>query len=180
MIKLYASCLFGGSGVFGKIVRALFAVVMPLAAAVMCYRFNVKIEDDLPSLIISAFSIFSAMLFASQVAAFSVFNYKMLEIKPDYSDDEIVSEINSENFSRRAGDLRSAFRRINAGISVLTLIAVSISALALSVVASPPALFEKYLTTAIFLLAFHFLASFILTCLHVFSLFDSAYLGEEI
>jgi hypothetical protein len=75
--------------------------------------------DEFPSIVISAFSIFSAMLFASQVAAFSVFNYKMLEISPKDSDDEIIMEIRKKEFERRANDLRGAFKKINAASSVL-------------------------------------------------------------
>ena len=178
MIRLYALGLFGDQNIIAGIFRTFISIVVPVAAAVLCFRCQWQMEGSLPSIVISAFSIFSAMLFSSQVAAFSVFNYKMLEICPKHSDDEIVQEVNAEVFSRREGDLRGAFRKINAGISILTLLAVSITSMTLAIVASPSALIENILTAGVALLSVHFLVSFILIGLHVFSLFDSAYLGE--
>lgn len=179
MVRLYISGIFGGRNALGMAFRALLTFGMPLTVAILCYRYQWNMGDDLPSISVSAFSIFSAMLFASQVAAFSVFNYKMLEIAPSDSDDDIINEENLTTSRRRESDLRGAFRTINAGISVLTLLAVSLTVVAIAIASEPIPPIERILTAGLTLFASHFLASFTLTCLHVFNLFDSAYLGEE-
>lgn len=180
MLRLYIASLFGGWRMFGLVFGVLIVIIAPLIVAFLCYRYRWEMGDSLPSIVISSFSIFSAMLFASQVAAFSVFNYKILEAKPKDSNDEIIQRFQSEEFSRRTTELRGAFRRINSGITMLTLISVSITAITLVITASPPAEVVRILTAVASFLAAHFLASFTITCHQVFSFFDSAYLGEEI
>lgn len=179
MVRLYVSGIFKGQSALGMLFRALLTFGLPITAAILCYRYQWKMGHDLPSISVSAFSIFSAMLFASQVAAFSVFNYKMLQIGPFDSDDDIIREKNLTASRHRETDLRGAFRTINAGISVLTLLAVSLTALTIAIASGPQLPIERVLTATVTLIASHFLASFTLTCLHVFYLFDSAYLGEE-
>lgn len=179
MVRLYLSGIFGGRSALWVAFQTLLAFGVPLTFAMLCYRNQWSMGDDLPSISVSAFSIFSAMLFAAQVAAFSVFNYKMLEITPVDSDDEIIREESLTTFRRRESDLRSAFRQINASISVLTLLAVSLTVLAIAIASHPEPPIERLLTVSVTFIASHFLASFTLTCLYVFYLFDSAYLGEE-
>lgn len=179
MIRLYALGIFGGHRSAALVFRVTMTVLTPIAAAILSYQCQWKVAGGLPSLLISSFSIFSAMLFTSQVAAFSVFNHKMLEVDPKHSDDGLIRDANIEKSHRRKDELRSAFRKINAGISVLTLLAVCITGLTFAIVSSPPVLVEQVLTLAVISLSVHFLASFILTCMHVFWFFDSAYLKED-
>jgi len=180
VLSLYILNIIGGRSRVGKLLCVFIVAFLPCAITYLCYTFRWEMGDTLPSIAISSFSIFSAMLFASQVAAFSVFNYKISEIKPKNNPDDIVRKTREMNFSVRSEELRGAFRRINAGISVLTLISIFIVAATLGVVAEPPPEMSRVLTAAVCLFATHFFMSFIITCHQVFLFFDTAYAGESV
>lgn len=180
MLSLYVGNLIGGRTTLGKIAASLMFFAVPAALGTSVYHNGYQMGDDLPPIVVSSFSIFSAMLFASQVAAFSVFNYKAMEIKPQITpNDAILSEVQDHRYKQRITDLRSAFRRINAGISILTMISVFIVSLALAISASLPPQTASILTSALIALGTHFAASFLMICYHVYAFFDSAYTSEN-
>lgn len=181
MIRLYLLNIFGGRKLFGKLIAFLFLFGVPILVAVCATLAPAPLDPGSLSIMVSAFSIFSAMLFASQVAAFSVFNYKILEISSrPRPDDAIAAAVDQSLSAEFSESLRQAFRRINGGISILTMVAVIVVLISVVLSSGFVAGFNGYFVSTLGFLVAHFVFMFLYMCYQVFSFFDTSYTRYKI
>lgn len=176
MFLLYFQGLLYRDRLIASIFIGLATLGMPTILAIASLMSGWTVSEEPSTSLIAAFSIFSAMLFASQVAAFSVYIYRKSDIrKPDLSLEKIEYESRKATYDAQIKNLRQAFKRINGGISTLTFLAIFITVLAATKSTAFFSLYQAEISALLSLLVSHFLISFLSFCHHIFVVFDSAF-----
>ena len=178
LLKLYLKNLLEGRNFFGVLASVVLFFGGPAGIFLSYALMRRELSDATISTLVSSFSIFSAMLFASQVAAFSVFQATISSALQDprtASEDKIEAEASKNTAAIRVKNLRDAFRKINAGISCLTFMAMFVVILSISTTADSISEWRGFLDGALCALVFHFGCAFFITCHQVFHFFDLGY-----
>lgn len=180
LLGLFVRNLVEGRRFIHAALSAGFVFGLPIGISVASFIFNFKFTQDQLSILVSAFSIFSALLFSSQIAAFSVYNYKLHDRKspPDGGDETLKEVISEQNFYWKE-DVKLAFRKINATISFLTFVSISALALAFFLALEIIPSYVTYMTVILTYLICHFLCIFQFVYLQIFEFFDFGYRDEK-
>ncbi|MFN3188823.1 MAG: hypothetical protein ACK42D_04780 [Candidatus Paceibacteria bacterium] len=146
----------------------------------MSYSAQFDFDKNQLSILVSAFSIFSALLFSSQIAAFSVYNYKLSDRRasPQGGDETLREVVSQQNFYWKE-DVRLAFRKINATISFLTFISILVLAIAFFLTLEIMPDSKRYISGFLVYLICHFVCIFLFVCLQIFEFFDFGYRDDE-